>query len=82
MLKEEFSLFDELLNARMQAGFIQAEVARRMGTKTSAVARLEAGGGNKRHSPFISALHKYARAVGRHLEIRLIPDTKATPPAI
>ena len=75
-LKEEFSLFDELLNARMQAGLTQAEVARRMGTKTPAVARLEAGGGNKKHSPSISTLHKYARAVGCHLEIMLIPDTK------
>jgi DNA-binding XRE family transcriptional regulator len=43
-LKEEFSLFDELLKARMDAGLTQAEVARLMGTKTPAVARLEAGG--------------------------------------
>ncbi len=49
-LEEEFSLFDELLKARMEAGLTQAEVAHRMGTKTPAVARLEAGGGNKKHS--------------------------------
>ena len=33
-LEEEFSLFDELLKARMNAGLTQAEVAERMGTKT------------------------------------------------
>ena len=73
-LEEEFSLFDELLKARMEAGLTQAEVARRMGTKTPAVARLEAGGGNKRHSPSISTLRKYARAVGCQLEIRLVQN--------
>ena len=51
LLEEEFSLFDELLKARMNAGLTQAEVADRMGTKTPAVARLEPGGGNKHHSP-------------------------------
>ena len=71
-LREEFTLFDELLNARINAGLTQAEVAHRMGTKTPAVARLEAGGGNKKHSPSISTLRKYARAVGCHLEIKLI----------
>ncbi len=71
-LEEEFALFDELLKARMNAGLTQAEVARRMGTKTPAVARLEAGGGNKRHSPSISTLRKYAKAVDCDLEIKLV----------
>ncbi|RDH84750.1 MAG: transcriptional regulator [endosymbiont of Galathealinum brachiosum] len=71
-LEEEFSLFDELLNARMNAGLTQAEVAHRMGTKTPAIARLEAGGGNKKHSPSISTLRKYAEAVNCHIEIRLV----------
>jgi transcriptional regulator with XRE-family HTH domain len=84
-LKEEFALFDELLKARMGAGLTQSEVARRMGTKTPAIARLEAGGGNKKHSPSISTLRKYASAVGCHLEIRLVQnlekqDTKGTNP--
>ena len=72
LLEKEFSLFDELLKARMNAGLTQAEVAHRMGTKTPAVARLEAGGGNKQHSPSISTLRKYASAVGCHVEIRLV----------
>jgi transcriptional regulator with XRE-family HTH domain len=72
-LAEEFALLDELLKARRQAGLTQAAVAARMGTKTPAVARLEAGGGGQRHSPSVATLRKYARAVGCRLEIRLRP---------
>ena len=72
LLEEEFSLFDELLKARMNAGLTQAEVADLMGTKTPAVARLESGGGSKQHSPSISTLRKYASAVGCHVEIKLV----------
>jgi transcriptional regulator with XRE-family HTH domain len=68
---EEFTLLDELLRARRQAGLTQAEVAARMGTKTPAVARLEAGGGSRRHSSAVATLRKYANAVGCRLEIRL-----------
>ena len=70
---EEFALLDELLKARRRAGLTQAEVAARMGTKTPAVARLEAGGGSRQHSPSVATLRRYARAVGCRLEIRLRP---------
>ena len=76
-LAKEFALFDELLKARMNAGLTQAEVADRMGTKTPAIARLEAGGGNKQHSPSITTLRKYAHAVGCHVEIKLVPEEKS-----
>jgi transcriptional regulator with XRE-family HTH domain len=82
---EEFALLDELLRARRQAGLTQAEVAARMGTKTPAVARLEAGGGRLGHSPSVATLRKYAHAVGCRLEIRLRPHdgkkSKAEPGA-
>lgn len=71
-LAGEFALFDALLKARQAAGLTQAEVADRMGTKTSAVARLEAGGGSRKHSPSITTLQKYAEAVGCRLEIHLV----------
>src|SRR6516164_6843751 len=70
---EEFALLDELLKARRRAGLTQAQVAARMGTKTPAVARLEGGGGARRHSPSVATLRKYAQAVGCRLEIRLRP---------
>jgi len=71
-LKPEFELLDELLKARDEAGLTQEEVARRMGTSRPAVARIEAGGGSKRHSPSIATLRKYADAVGCKLEVKLV----------
>ena len=71
---EEFALLDELLRARQRAGLTQAEVAERMGTMPPAIARLEAGGGSKKHSPSIATLRKYAQAVGCRLEIKLRPS--------
>jgi len=73
-LEKEFSLFEELLKARTIAGLTQAEVAERMGTKTPAIARLESGGGNKKHSPSLSTLQKYAQAVNCHVEIKLVQN--------
>jgi len=71
-LEEEFALFDALVSARHQAGLTQAEVAERMGTKTPAVARLEAGGGRQHHAPSLATLRKYAAAVGCRLEVTLV----------
>ncbi len=65
-LEEEFALSGELIGARAKAKLTQAQVARRMGTSQSAVARLESG-----HAPSLASLRKYARAVGRKVEIRL-----------
>jgi predicted transcriptional regulator len=65
-LEEEFSLISELLKARSSAKLTQAQVARRMGTSQSAVARLESG-----RAPSLTSLRKYARAVGRKVEIKL-----------
>jgi transcriptional regulator with XRE-family HTH domain len=76
---EEFALLDELLKARRQAGLTQAEVAARMGTKTPAVARLEAGGGSRRHSPSVATLRKYAQAVECRLEVRVRPRDSRKP---
>ena len=39
--REEFSILDEILAARREAGLTQAQIAERMGTKAPAVARLE-----------------------------------------
>ena len=74
-LAEEFALFDELLRARQHAGLTQSEVARRMGTKTPAIARLERNSG-QRPSPTVHTLQRYAQAVGCTLEIRLRPARK------
>jgi DNA-binding XRE family transcriptional regulator len=67
---DEYELVRELLAARASAGLTQEQVAESMGTTKSAVSRLEAVG---KHSPTVSTLQKYARAVGCEVEIRLVP---------
>jgi len=66
-LEPEFALARELIAARLKAGLTQAQVARRMRTSQSAVARMESANG----LPSTSSLVKYARAVGRRIQIRL-----------
>ncbi|TAL44533.1 MAG: XRE family transcriptional regulator [Methylovulum sp.] len=70
--REEFTILDEILNARHDAGLTQAQVAERMGTKASAVARLESALVSGKHSPSIDSLRKYAAAVGKKLEVHLV----------
>src|SRR5450631_2532200 len=72
-LGEEFQFLDEFLKARAAAGVTQAEVAERIGTTQSAIARLESGRG--KHSPSIATLEKYAHALGCRLELRLVNET-------
>ncbi len=69
-LDEEFTFLDEFLKARAAAGITQAEIAKRIGTTQSAIARLESGGG--KHSPSLATLEKYALALGCRLELRLV----------
>ena len=72
-LEDEFNLLHQMLKARKEAGLSQTDVAKRMNTRQSTVARLEAAGGRKKHSPSITTLRKYAEAVGCTLDIRFIP---------
>lgn len=71
-LKEEFDLLEKMVKARLRAGKTQNEVAKIMHTTTSAVGRLEIGGGKNKHSPTIETLRKYAHAVDCNLEIRFV----------
>ncbi|MCP4119907.1 MAG: helix-turn-helix transcriptional regulator [Desulfobacteraceae bacterium] len=72
-LEDDFSLLDELLKARKRANMTQADVAEAMKTQAPAVARIESGGGSKKHSPSIATLRRYAEAVGCKLKITLEP---------
>lgn len=71
-LEKEFAYLDEFLKARSSAGMSQAEVAEKMGTTQSAVARLESGRG--KHSPSLSTLRKYAHALGYRIDLKLIKE--------
>lgn len=69
-LAEEFAFLDEVLKARAESGLTQAQVAKRVGTTQSAIARLESG--TFKHSPSIATLRRYARALGYRVEVRLV----------
>jgi len=71
-IEEEFALLDQFLKARSAAGLTQAEVASRIGTTQSAIARLESGAGGRQ--PSLATLRKYAQAVGCRLEFRLVKE--------
>ena len=75
-LKEEFEILDEILKARAEAGLTQAELAARIGTTQSAVARLETAMG--KHSPSIGTLKRYASALGYRLQVRLVKEEGLT----
>ena len=73
-LADEFAFIDEVLRARVEAGLTQAEVAARVGTTQSAIARLESA--QAKHSPSVATLQRYAEALGCRLEIRLVRATR------
>jgi ribosome-binding protein aMBF1 (putative translation factor) len=72
-LEEEFALANALIGARAHADLTQEELALRMGTSQSAIARLESG----RVMPSTRTLRKLAEATGTKLRIVLEPDKAA-----
>lgn len=68
-LEEEFALAAAIAKARGKAGLTQEEVALRMHTTQSNIARLEAG----RTTPSTRTLEKFAEAVGARLKISFEP---------
>ncbi|MCA3565433.1 MAG: helix-turn-helix transcriptional regulator [Methylocystis sp.] len=62
----EFLLMLEVSSARARSGLTQADIARRMGTTQSAVARLET-----ERLPSLRTLKRYAEAVGAKLVVKL-----------
>ncbi len=64
-LEDEFALAGQVIEARARAGLTQAQLAERMGTSQSAVARLESG----RALPSVATLEKLAAATGSRLRI-------------
>ena len=65
-----FAVIGEMVEARQAAGLTQQELAARMGTSQSVVARLE----NNRHMPTFEMIARYAAAIGRRLDIHLVPS--------
>ncbi len=66
----EFAVARALIAARVSAGLTQQQVAERMGTTQSVVARLEAG----QSLPSMKSLYRYAEATGTKPEIQLVHE--------
>ena len=68
-MEEEFALMAEVTKARARAGLSQAELAKRMKTTQSTIARLESGRG----LPSTRTLGRFAKATGHRLKISFEP---------
>lgn len=66
-LELEYEIALGLVQVRVNAGLTQEEIATRMGTTSSVIARLESG----RKLPTIKTLSQYAKAIGKHLYVSL-----------
>jgi transcriptional regulator with XRE-family HTH domain len=73
-LDEEFALIKALIDARVAAGLTQEQLAERMETSQSAIARLESG----RAVPSGKTLMRFARATGTKLRISFEKPAKST----
>jgi predicted transcriptional regulator len=66
-LAPKFEIAAELLRARLRPGLSQAELATRMGTSQSTIARLESG----QTLPSTKTLRRYGEATGSKFHVRL-----------
>lgn len=67
-LGPEFELARTVIEMRLKKGLTQAVLAKKIGTKQSAVARLESG----RYNPSLVFLDKVASALGAKLEVSFL----------
>lgn len=66
-LAPEFEISAELIRARLRAGLSQAELAERMGTSQSTIARLESG----QTLPSTKTLLRFAEATNSKVKVKL-----------
>ena len=62
----EFAVINAIINARAKKGITQEQLAKKLGTKQSAIARLESG----RANPSVLFLKKLAEALDSNLQIK------------
>lgn len=66
-LAPEFALIETIIEKRIAKGLTQAQLAKKIGTQQSAIARLESGN----YNPSIGLLHKVAGALNAKLTVSL-----------
>lgn len=64
-LKPEFDLIATIIKKRIEKGLTQEELARKIGTKQSAISRLESG----TYNPSLAFLEKVASALGARVKV-------------
>jgi ribosome-binding protein aMBF1 (putative translation factor) len=67
-LEEEYNLVEEILRKRIERNMTQKDLARKIGTKQSAIARLESG----KYNPTVKFLKKVAKALDSKLRIEFV----------
>jgi ribosome-binding protein aMBF1 (putative translation factor) len=76
-LAPQFMVTSALIKARRKARLSQAEVAERMGTTQSSIARMESGKG----SVTIDSIQKYAKATGQKINLEFAAQATESRPA-
>ncbi len=66
-LEVEFSIIEQVIRKRLEKGLTQKQLAEKIGTKQSAIARLEGGTTN----PSVAFLEKVAKALGSKLQVSI-----------
>jgi ribosome-binding protein aMBF1 (putative translation factor) len=72
-LKSEFQIAEEIVKARIRANLTQAELAKKIGTKSTAISRIESLSYGRAST---TMLKKIAYALGCDLQIRLVPKSR------
>jgi predicted transcriptional regulator len=67
-LGAEFAVIEMIIKKRVERGLTQKELAKKIGTKQSAISRLESG----TYNPSLSFLQKVSEALDTKLKISLI----------
>jgi ribosome-binding protein aMBF1 (putative translation factor) len=67
-LSPRYKIISEIIGARMKKKMSQEDLAKKVGTKQSAIARLESGNTN----PSIDFLEKIAKATEGKLQVRIV----------
>jgi len=68
-LEAEFTVASTLIEARTRAKLSQSELAKKMGTSQSTIARLESGAAR----PSLSTLERFAKATGMKMRVVFEP---------
>lgn len=67
-LAPEFEIASALIAARRRARLTQEQLAERMQTTQTAIARMESG----RHAPSMKSIQRYAEATGSRVSLKLV----------